>query len=258
MATLGTRHAQLQVSECLHLINASERIVDTLDFFPHSCPMLQLSSTDKLLMAVNDMDNALEHPHPEVPFTQVDDDSISLEQLAIFFEKKFQRPSAPELIQAPLKAAENKQPAALAPPTLTSPMQNNYPTRSQMSISENTSCDMILLPRVVTPMMVQAASQRVPERTEPPPQIYHKTIYGTWKLPTRQFHWAIIILHSNIFSHAVLHPMTGKKMKYMALMKTQTSNLFGKEALVMRQAGSSKVSTTFQAPAHVSSLSSIT
>jgi hypothetical protein len=93
------------------------------------------------------------------------------------FRKKFQRPSAPELIQAPLKAAENKQPAALAQPILTSPMQHNYQTRSHISTSANKSCNMLLLPRVVTSMMSQAASQRVPERTEkPPPQIYHKTI----------------------------------------------------------------------------------
>jgi hypothetical protein len=47
---------------------ASERIVDTLEFFPHSYQMPQLSSTDRLLMAANDMSNALQHPHPEVSF----------------------------------------------------------------------------------------------------------------------------------------------------------------------------------------------
>jgi hypothetical protein len=35
-----------------------ERIVDTLKFFPHSSPMPQLSSTDRLLMASNDISNA--------------------------------------------------------------------------------------------------------------------------------------------------------------------------------------------------------
>jgi hypothetical protein len=38
---------------------ASERIVDTLEFFPHNSPMPQLSSTDILIMAANDMTNAL-------------------------------------------------------------------------------------------------------------------------------------------------------------------------------------------------------
>jgi hypothetical protein len=34
---------------------ASERIVDTLEFFRHNYQMPQLSSTDRLLMAANDM-----------------------------------------------------------------------------------------------------------------------------------------------------------------------------------------------------------
>jgi hypothetical protein len=54
---------------------ASERIVDTLEFFPHNFPMPQLSFTDRLIMAANDMSNALKNPHPEVPFAQVGDDT---------------------------------------------------------------------------------------------------------------------------------------------------------------------------------------
>jgi hypothetical protein len=60
-------------------------------------------------MAANNMANALKHPHPEVLFSQVGDDTITaLAQLAAIFKNKFQKPTAPELIQAPLKAAENK------------------------------------------------------------------------------------------------------------------------------------------------------
>jgi hypothetical protein len=47
---------------------ASKWIVDTLDFFRHNSPMPQLSSTDRLLMASNNMTNALKHPQPEVTF----------------------------------------------------------------------------------------------------------------------------------------------------------------------------------------------
>jgi hypothetical protein len=104
---------------------ASERIVDTLDFFTHNSPMPQLSSTYRFLMAANDMADALKHLHPEVPFAQVCDDTLTaLAQVATIFKNNFQKPSAPELIQAPLKAAENKQPAALAQPILTSHMQH--------------------------------------------------------------------------------------------------------------------------------------
>jgi hypothetical protein len=75
---------------------ASERIVDPLEFYPHNSPMPQLSSTDRLLMAANAMADALKHPHPEVPFAQVGDDTITtLAQLATIFKNKFQKPPAP-------------------------------------------------------------------------------------------------------------------------------------------------------------------
>jgi hypothetical protein len=38
---------------------ASERIIDTLEFFPHNFPIPQLSSKDRLIMAANNMSNAL-------------------------------------------------------------------------------------------------------------------------------------------------------------------------------------------------------
>jgi hypothetical protein len=76
----------------------SERIVDTLEFFPHNYQMPQLSSTDRLLMETNDMSNALQNPHPEVPFTHVGDDTISvLTALAEIFKLKFQKVHIPIL-----------------------------------------------------------------------------------------------------------------------------------------------------------------
>jgi hypothetical protein len=90
----------------------SKTIVDTLEFSPQNSPMRQLSSTDRILMAENDTTDALSHHHPDVPFTQVGDDTITaLAKLASSFKNKFQKPLAPELIQAPIKTAENKQPA---------------------------------------------------------------------------------------------------------------------------------------------------
>jgi hypothetical protein len=73
---------------------ASERIVDTLKFFPHNYQMPQLSSTDRLAMAANDMTHALKNPHPEVPFTHIGDDTISaLTTLADFFQKQVTKSS---------------------------------------------------------------------------------------------------------------------------------------------------------------------
>jgi hypothetical protein len=183
--------------------------------------MLQLSSTDRLLMAANDMANTLKHRHPEVPFAQFSDDTITAPaQLAAIFKNKFQKPTEPELIQAPLNAAENKQPAALAQPILTSPMQHNYQTRSHRTKSANTSRNTPLLSRVVTPMTGQAASPRVPARTQniPPRNLSQDdfwnmdTVNQTITLGAN--HWT-----KQHFAHSVSHSVTGKQTEYMALMK---------------------------------------
>jgi hypothetical protein len=70
----------------------SKSIVDTLEFPPHNYQMPQLSSTDRLIMSSNDMTEALQNPHPGVPFTQVGDDTIlALMALAEIFNLKLQK-----------------------------------------------------------------------------------------------------------------------------------------------------------------------
>jgi hypothetical protein len=89
------------------LATASERIVDTLKFFPHNYQMPQLASTDRFLMAANDMSNALQNPHPEVPFSHVGDDTISaLTALAEIFKLKFQKVHIPKLPAPPAKVTQ--------------------------------------------------------------------------------------------------------------------------------------------------------
>jgi predicted RNase H-like nuclease len=77
---------------------ASERIVDTLEFFPHNYQLPQLSSTDRLLMAAKDMTDALQNPHPEVPFARVGDDTIlKLADLRQFSNSNYDKPRHPRL-----------------------------------------------------------------------------------------------------------------------------------------------------------------
>jgi hypothetical protein len=72
------------------------RIVDTLELFPHNYQMPQVSSTDRLLMAATDMTDALQNPHPEVPFASVGDDTIkALAYLAANFKLKLQHAPSP-------------------------------------------------------------------------------------------------------------------------------------------------------------------
>jgi hypothetical protein len=81
---------------------ASERILDTLEFFPHIYKTPQLSSTDRLIMAEKYMTNALQNPHPEVPFTNVGDDTIpALTELAEIFKLKLRKNKPPNLLAAP-------------------------------------------------------------------------------------------------------------------------------------------------------------
>jgi hypothetical protein len=56
---------------------SSERIVNTLEFSSHNSPMPQMSSTDRLLMAAQDMTDSLKHPHQDVTFATIGDDTIS-------------------------------------------------------------------------------------------------------------------------------------------------------------------------------------
>jgi hypothetical protein len=75
---------------------ASNRIVDTLEFFPQNYQMPQLSSTGRFLMAAKDMTDAFQNPHPEVPFANVGDDTVkALADLAAIFKLKLQQAPSP-------------------------------------------------------------------------------------------------------------------------------------------------------------------
>jgi hypothetical protein len=113
------------------------------------------------------MSNALQNLHPEVPLAQVGDDTISaLTKLAEIFKNKFQKVQAPGLSNAPVKAAENKSPVDLSQPILTSPVKQQYQTRSQTIIYTEDTTSAPLLSRVVTPMTGRAAPPRVPTRSQ--------------------------------------------------------------------------------------------
>jgi hypothetical protein len=75
---------------------ASERIVYTLKLFPHNYQMPHLSSTNRLLMDAKDMTDALQNPHPEVPFARVGNDTIlALADFAAIFKLKLQQTPSP-------------------------------------------------------------------------------------------------------------------------------------------------------------------
>jgi hypothetical protein len=140
---------------------ASERIVDTLEFFPHNSPVLRMSSTDRVLMAAQDMTEALKHPHPYIPFATIGDDTISaLATLAEIFTRKFKKAEAPVIPPAPIKSAANKQPQSQVQPILTFSLKRQYQTRSQIHVSPAYH-NAPQPPRVVTLAKRNAAPPRV-------------------------------------------------------------------------------------------------
>jgi hypothetical protein len=99
--------------------------------------MPQLFSTYRLLMAANDMTDALKHPHPDVPFNKVGDDTImEMAALTAIFKSKYNKPPAPELVDSPIKAAENKRPAVKIQSVLTSLAKDTYQTRSKTEVNQ--------------------------------------------------------------------------------------------------------------------------
>jgi hypothetical protein len=200
---------------------ASERIVDTLEFFPHNYQMPQLSSTDRLLMESNDISNALQHSHPEVPLTHVGDDTISaLTALAEIFKNKFEKVHIPIIPAPPAQVTQRICPAKSSNPILTYPVPPPRQTISQTTIHTRAKTNAPLLPRVVTPMSGQPSPPRVPRRSQnlAPRNLSQDDFCG---MDTA--HMAIA-LGNNHWSqahqaNAVVHPITRKEMEYTALMK---------------------------------------
>jgi hypothetical protein len=121
-------------------------------------------------MAAHDMTDALKHPHSDVPFNIVGDETImSLTTLSAIIRNKYNKPPSPELIDSPIKATENKRHAVRIQPVLTSPVKHTFKTRSQKEVNQVPAHFSELqnspqLPRVVTPATRNAAPPRVPAR----------------------------------------------------------------------------------------------
>jgi hypothetical protein len=200
---------------------ASERIVDTLEFFPHNYQMPQLSSTDRLIMAAKDMTDDLQNPHLKVPIARVGDDTIlALTDLAEIFKLKLQQTPSSTPQAAPPKVTQRPCIAESSNLILDSPMPISRQTRSQTTIHTQDITNAPLPPRVVTPRTLSPSPPRVPTRSQR---------LSTRNLSQNDFcrmdtaHMAIAF-GDNHWSrqhqaNAVIHPVTGKEMEYMALMK---------------------------------------
>jgi hypothetical protein len=200
---------------------ASERIMDTLEFFPHNYQMPQLSSTDRLLMAAKDMTDALQNPHPEVPFTSAGDDTIAaLTDLVAIFKLKIQQTPSPATQAAPVKIVQRSSLDPSSAQIRSSPMPIERQTRSQTTIHAQDIPNMPLPPRVVTPRTLHQSPPRVPTGSQrlTPSNLSQDDFCGMdsahMAISLGNNHWS-----QQHQANAVTHPVTGKEMEYSALMK---------------------------------------
>jgi hypothetical protein len=167
------------------------------------------------------MTDALQYPHPEVPFARVGDDTISaLDDLAAIFKLKLRQTPPPTLPAAPATVKQRTCLAKSSNPILASPMPLPRQTRSQTTIHTQDITNSPLPPRVVTPRTLSLSPPRVPPRSQrlSPRNLSQNDFCGMdtshMTIALGSNHWS-----QQHLANAVIHPITGKEMEYMALMK---------------------------------------
>jgi hypothetical protein len=200
---------------------ASERIVDTLEFFAHNYQMPQLSSTDRLLMAAKYMTDSLQNPHLEVPFASVRDDTISaLTDLAAIFKLKLQQTPSPAPQAAPPKVFPHPSLDPSSNQILNSPIPIALQTISQTTIHTQDIPNVPLPPRVVTPRTLRQLPPRVTTSSQ---SLSPRNLSQDDFCRMDSAHMVTALGHNHWSqqhqANAVIHPVTGKEMEYSALMK---------------------------------------
>jgi hypothetical protein len=200
---------------------ASDRIMDTLEFFPHHYQMPQLSSTDRLLMAAKDMTDAFHNPHPDVPFDSVGDDTITaLADLAATFKLRLQHALSPATRASPAKVAPRPSLIPSSTQILNSLIPNRRLTRSHTTVHTQDIPDVPLPPRVVIPRSLRASPPRVPTGSQ---RLSTRNLFQDDFCGLESVHMAIALGHNHWsqwhHANAVIRPVTGKEMEYSALMK---------------------------------------
>jgi hypothetical protein len=153
-----------------------------------------------------------QHPHPDVPFASVGDDTTAaLTDLAAFFKLKLQHPPSPETRASPANVVPC--PNLIPSPTqiLNTPIPDRRQMRSQTTIHTQNIPDVPLPPRVVTPRTICASPPRVPTGScrLSPCNLSQDDFCGMDSahvaLDLRTHHWS-----QRHQTNAFIHPVTGK------------------------------------------------
>jgi hypothetical protein len=195
-------------------VDPRERIMDNL-FFPHNYQIPQLSSTDRLLMVAKDMMDALQNPHPEVPFPSVGDDTIAaLTDLAAIFKLKLRQAPSPATQASPAKVVPRPSLIRSSTQILDSPMPIRHHTRSQTTIHTQGIPNVTLPPRVVTPRTLRHSPPRVPIGSQ---KLFPRNLSQEDFCGMDSAHMAIALVNNHWsqrhHANAVIHPVTGKEME---------------------------------------------
>jgi hypothetical protein len=198
--------------------SASERIVDTLEFFPHNSTMPQMSSTDRILVAAQEMIDALKHLHPNIPFDFIGDDIITaLDKLSEIFTRKFRKKEKSDHTPEPERLHNIQRNVAPNASILSPPIQNHISETSPTDT--HFTADMQPPPRVVTPATMLVSPPRVKPRAQ---QIPPRNLSRDF-LDLGAANCACALGGNNWtkkpMMNSVIHPVTGKEMQYKDIMK---------------------------------------
>jgi hypothetical protein len=163
-------------------------------------------------MAAKDVTDALQNPHPEVPFARVGDDTISaLAGLAAIFKLKLRQTPSPTHQAAPPTVIQRPCLAESSDQILNSPMPLSRQTISQTTIHTQDIPNAPLPPRVVTPRMLKPSPPRVPTRSRrlSPRNLSQDDFCGMYTahmaIALGDNHWSRLHL-----ANAIIHTVTGK------------------------------------------------
>jgi hypothetical protein len=175
----------------------------------------------KLLMAAKYMMDALQNPHPEVPFASVGDATIAaVTDLAAIFKLKLQQALSPATQAPPAKVVPHPYLSPSSTQILNLPVPIRRQTGSQTTIHNEYIPNVPLPPRVVISRTLRQSPTRVltGSQTLSPRNLSQDDFCGM-----DAAHMAIA-LGNNPWSkrhqaNDVIHPVTGEAMEYPALMK---------------------------------------
>ncbi len=215
----------------------SERIADTVEFFPTKVTMPKTSSADRATFAALALVEALQHPAPAAPFASFGEAQIAaLRQLATIFLTAAPKAPLPEMApkQAPT-ASTPPPPRVTVPPNKTLPAPPPHPPAvphvhfiepDQETVPRRHP----VLPPRVTPV----------HKAQPPPLVRHYTTrltntsrYPTRRPPTSRSHavanhvgtlageplLALTNQHVHHLANSVIDPITGTSQEYRHLIK---------------------------------------